>query len=507
MIKDRLSLEAVAFTTEALLALMADQGEPDQPRPGARRVVDLLERQGLRTGVMAGPEPARDETAERLARIGLGHLPLLQVIPDGGAPVVGLTHTRSAGEPAAPQRVPASQTLVVSGPTDPLPAGHASSFAGSVVARPDQPLAAPLHTWLAARLGAIDAATALTCPLDAVATRAAYERHASLTKPPGSLGRIEDLGIQLAGISGQVPPPPPRPATVAVFAGDHGVHAQGVSPWPQDVTGQMALNFLAGGAAINVLATQAQAEVVVVDVGMLDDVPPAPGLLRRKVARGTRDLTQGPAMTSDEARQAVEVGIDVAAGLVAQGFRCLLTGDMGIANTTPAAALIVALTHRRAGDATGRGSGLQAADVPRKASIVAEAAARARRAHGDDVLGILSEVGGLEHAALAGYILGGAALGVPVVIDGAIAASALLVASRLAPGLEGTVIAGHRSAEPGASVVLETLGLEPVVDLNLRLGEGTGAVLVLPLIEAAAAILGGMTTFDQAGVSAKGLRG
>lgn len=504
MINDRLPLEAAVFTAEALLAPPTDARAPDQPRPGARRVVELLARRGVHTAVIAGATHAAGEIADRLARARLGDLAVLQ---DDASPL----GTPLAPSPQTPtlalHRGPATRTLLVAGPTDPTSAWRASSVSDTLLAPHDQPLAAALLAWLTARLGAIDAATAMICPLDAVATHAATERHRSLTKPPGSLGRIEDLGIQLAGISGQVPPPPPRPATVAVFAGDHGVHAQGVSAWPQDVTSQMALNFLAGGAAINVMGAQAHAEVVVIDVGMLDDLPSAPGLLQRKVARGTRDLAQGPAMTRDETRQAVEVGIKVAADLVAQGVRCLLTGDMGIANTTPAAALIVALTARRADHVTGRGSGLPETEMPRKATIVAEAAARARRVHDDDVWGILSEIGGLEHAALAGYILGGAALGVPVLIDGVIAASALLVASRLAAGLEGTVIAGHRSAEPGAAVVLETLGLEPVVDLDLRLGEGTGAVLALPLVEAAVAVMAQMATFDQAGVSAKGLRG
>jgi nicotinate-nucleotide--dimethylbenzimidazole phosphoribosyltransferase len=345
-------------------------------------------------------------------------------------------------------------------------------------------------------------------PLDQRAVAGATERHLSLTKPPGSLGRLEALGIQLAGISGQVVPPVPRPATVAVFAADHGVHAQGVSPWPQEVTTQMVANFVAGGAAINVLARQAGADVVVVDVGVAADLPAAgvdggPRLLDRKIARGTADLATGPAMTVDQARAALDAGAEVAAELVAAGSRCLLTGDMGIANTTASAALVAALAGRKAADITGRGAGLSEAEVPHKAAIVAAAADRARSEHGDDALAVLAEVGGFEHAALAGFIVAGAALGVPVIVDGVIAAAALLVAARLVPGVEASTIAGHRSVEPGSTAVLEALGLDPVIDLDLRLGEGTGAALAFPLVEAAARVLGEMATFDQAGVSSK----
>jgi nicotinate-nucleotide--dimethylbenzimidazole phosphoribosyltransferase len=351
--------------------------------------------------------------------------------------------------------------------------------------------------------GAFEAAVQLVAPLDQGAVDAATARHLTLTKPPGSLGRIEALGVQLAGISGQAVPPLPRPAAVAVFAADHGVHAQGVSPWPQEVTTQMVANFVSGGAAINVLAGQAGIEVVVVDVGVAADLPPAGGLQDRKIARGTADLSAGPAMTVDQARAALDAGAEVAVELVAAGHRCLLTGDMGIANTTASTALIVALAGRPAAAVTGRGAGLAPDDVPHKVAVVEAAAARARESHGDDARAILAEVGGFEHAALAGFIVAGAALGVPVVIDGVIAAAALLVASRLAPGVEASAIAGHRSVEPGSAAVLETLGLAPVLDLDLRLGEGTGAALAHPLVEAAARILGEMATFDQAGVSAK----
>jgi nicotinate-nucleotide--dimethylbenzimidazole phosphoribosyltransferase len=387
-------------------------------------------------------------------------------------------------------------------PTDPQTTGDAGDRAPVVTGRTG-PLPVEVFDGLAARVGSFRAASLLQAPLDADAQRRAEQHQLRLTKPPGSLGRLEAVGAQLAGIAGAVPPPVPRPAVVAVFAGDHGVHAQGVSPWPQEVTAQMVGNFLAGGAAINVLARQAGARVVVVDVGVASDLPEAPDLLVRKVRAGTADLAAGPAMTIANARRALDVGAEIAARLVDGGARCLVTGDMGIANTTPAAALIAALTDHPAAAVTGRGTGIDDRRLKRKTALVGDAAARARRRHGADALAILAEVGGLEHAALAGFVAGAAALQVPVVIDGLIAASALLVASRLVPGIEHGVIAGHRSVEPGASVVLDELRLAPVIDLDLRLGEGTGAALALPLVEAAARVMAEMATFDEAGVTEK----
>jgi nicotinate-nucleotide--dimethylbenzimidazole phosphoribosyltransferase len=385
--------------------------------------------------------------------------------------------------------------------TGPAPAGDRDRTL--VVANSIGHLPLAVFDGLAARVGAFRAARLLQAPLDADAQRRAEEHHLRLTKPPGSLGWLEAVGAQLAGIAAAVPPPPPRPAVVAVFAGDHGVHAQGVSPWPQDVTAQMVGNFVAGGAAINVLARQAGADVMVVDVGVASALPEGSDLLVRKVRAATADLSLGPAMTTDEARQALDVGADVAARLVRQGARCLVTGDMGIANTTPAAALIAALTDRPASGVTGRGTGIDDDRLRRKTALVAAAADRAQARHGTDAFGILAEVGGLEHAALAGFVAGATALQVPVVVDGVISASALLVASRLVPGVEHGVIAGHRSVEPGASAVLGELGLRPMIDLDLRLGEGTGAALALPLVEAAARVLAEMATFDEAGVTEK----
>jgi nicotinate-nucleotide--dimethylbenzimidazole phosphoribosyltransferase len=339
-------------------------------------------------------------------------------------------------------------------------------------------------------------------PLDAAAVAAARERQGRLTKPPGSLGVLEDVSVQLAGLSGECPPPLPAPAAVAIFAGDHGVHAQGVTPWPQEVTAQMVANFAAGGAVINALATQSAAEVVVIDVGVAASLGDVPGVLSRNVRHGTRDLAVEAALTRDEVNAAVEVGIDVAQLLVDRGFRCLLTGDMGIANTTPSAALIAAFTGAAPEAVTGRGTGIDDAMWQHKMDVVARALAL-HAPDADDPLGVLAAVGGLEHAALAGFLLGTAAARVPVILDGVIACSAALAARALAPDSTAAMIAGHRSVEPGASVALDALGLAPLVDLDLRLGEGSGAALALPIVQGAARVLRDVATFDSAGVTEK----
>jgi nicotinate-nucleotide--dimethylbenzimidazole phosphoribosyltransferase len=339
-------------------------------------------------------------------------------------------------------------------------------------------------------------------PPDAAAVAAARERQEMLTKPSGSLGFLEDLSVQLAGIAGQCPPPLPGPAAVAVFAADHGVHAQGVSPWPQEVTAQMVANFLARGAVVNAIAAQAGAEVCVVDVGVAAALPAAPGLLPRKVRPGTADMTAGPAMRRDEALRAVEAGIETARDLVAGGHRCLVTGDMGIANTTASAALIAVFTGADPAQVTGRGTGIDDETWARKVGAVRRALAR-NDPDPADPLGTLAAVGGLEHAALAGFILGGAAHRVPVVLDGVIACAAALAARALAPDVTGCLIAGHRSTEPGARRALDALGLRPLLDLGMRLGEGSGAALALPVVQAAARVLRDVATFDSAGVSAE----
>jgi nicotinate-nucleotide--dimethylbenzimidazole phosphoribosyltransferase len=344
-----------------------------------------------------------------------------------------------------------------------------------------------------------EAAAAVRSP-DAAAAAAARQRHDRLTKPAGSLGRLEDAGIRLAGIAGACPPPVPEPAVVAVFAGDHGVLAEGVSPWPQEVTAQMVANFCAGGAAVNVLAGHVGADVVVVDVGVAGDLPVHPRLRSAKVRAGTANLATGPAMTESEARQALDVGAQLAAELAAGGTRCLLTGDMGIGNTTPSAALIAALTGRAASEVTGRGTGIDDDRWALKVRVVETAVDRMRGT--TDPVGILAALGGLEIAALAGFVIGGAAARLPVLLDGVIAGAGALVATALVPACGGYLFAGHRSTEPGAIAVLEQLQLEPLIDLDLRLGEGTGACLALPVLQGAAKILRDMATFESAGVTA-----
>jgi nicotinate-nucleotide--dimethylbenzimidazole phosphoribosyltransferase len=315
-----------------------------------------------------------------------------------------------------------------------------------------------------------------------------------LATPPGALGGLGDLAVELAGVAGRCPPPVPEPAVVAVFAGDHGVVAQGVTPWPSEVTASMVATMCAGRAAVNALARQVGAEVVVVDVGVAGDLPPHPSLRDRKVARGTRDLSTGPAMTAAEADAALAVGAEVAGELVAGGARLLVTGDMGIGNTTPSAAVIAALTGRPAVACTGRGTGIDDATLGRKTAVVEAAAARVAGAPPDQVL---AEVGGLEIAALAGFVTAGVEARVPVVVDGVITLAAVLVAEARTPGTVAGCIAGHRSPEPGAAVALEHLGLGPLLDLDLRLGEGSGACLAVPVVQAAARLLREVATLDD----------
>jgi nicotinate-nucleotide--dimethylbenzimidazole phosphoribosyltransferase len=343
---------------------------------------------------------------------------------------------------------------------------------------------------------------AAIAPPDEAAMTAARERQDRMTKPRGSLGVLEEVSVRLAGLAGSCPAPLPEPACVAVFAADHGVHAQGVSPWPQEVTAQMVANFLAGGAVVNAFAAQVGAEVTVVDVGVAAALDPVPGLLPRKIAPGTADFTEGPAMTREQATAALTAGLEVARDLVAAGNRCLVTGDMGIANTTASAALVCAFTGADPAQATGRGTGIDAATYARKVEVVRRGLARHRPDPADPV-GVLAAFGGFEHAALAGFILGAAALRVPVILDGVISGAAALAACALAPEVTSACFAGHLSVEPGHAIALARLGLSPLVDLGLRLGEGTGALLALPLVQSAARALRDVATFDSAGVAEK----
>ncbi|MEU0991826.1 nicotinate-nucleotide--dimethylbenzimidazole phosphoribosyltransferase [Streptomyces sp. NPDC005953] len=339
-------------------------------------------------------------------------------------------------------------------------------------------------------------------PLDAKALGEAWERQKRMTKPAGALGMLEIISAQLSGLSRMCPPPIPEPAAVAVFAGDHGVHAQGVTAWPQEVTAQMVANFLGGGAVCNAFANQVGAEVCVIDVGVVSELPTTPGLLPRKVRAGTADFTAGPAMTRDEVLAAIEVGIETARDLVAAGNKALLTGEMGIANTTVSAALICVYTGLDPAEITGRGTGINDEMHARKVDVVR----RALELHAPDPadpIGVLAAVGGLEHAALVGLILGGASLRTPVLLDGVSAGAAALLARAIAPEALAACIAGHRSAEPGHVAALNKLGLRPLVDLDLRLGEGTGALLALPVVQSAARAMHEVATFDTAGVTEK----
>ncbi|MFE7107085.1 nicotinate-nucleotide--dimethylbenzimidazole phosphoribosyltransferase [Streptomyces sp. NPDC057575] len=339
-------------------------------------------------------------------------------------------------------------------------------------------------------------------PLDAKALGEAWERQKRMTKPAGALGMLEIISAQLSGLSRLCPPPIPEPAAVAIFAGDHGVHAQGVTAWPQEVTGQMVANFLGGGAVCNAFAAQVGAEVCVVDVGVAMELPATPGLLPRKVRAGTADFTTGPALTREEVLAAIEVGIETARDLVAAGNKGLLTGEMGIANTTASAALICVYTGMDPAEVTGRGTGINDEMHARKVDVVRRAL-ELHQPDPADPIGVLAAVGGLEHAAMAGFLLGGASLRTPVILDGVSAGAAALVARAIAPEALAACIAGHRSAEPGHVAALNKLGLRPLVDLDLRLGEGTGALLALPIVQSAARAMHEVATFDSAGVTEK----
>lgn len=349
----------------------------------------------------------------------------------------------------------------------------------------------PLRPEIAATIAAI-------APLDAAAMAAARARQEQLTKPAGSLGRLETLTIQIAGITGQEQPTLGEKAIV-VMAGDHGVTAEGVSAYPAEVTPQMVLNFLRGGAAINALAGVVGARVVVVDIGVAGELA-HPALLARKIASGTANMAQGPAMTRAQAEQAIAVGIAVVATLADDGAQIVATGEMGIGNTTAASAITAVLTGSPPDVVTGRGTGIDDAQLVHKIAVI-ERALAVNSPNPDDALDTLAKVGGLEIAGLAGVILGAAARRMPVVLDGFIAGSAALVAEKLCPAVRDYLIAGHLSVERGHRVLLNALGLTPLLNLDLRLGEGTGAALALGIIEAALAAHRQMATFAEAGVS------
>ncbi len=338
-------------------------------------------------------------------------------------------------------------------------------------------------------------------PLDREAMAEAGARQAQLTKPQGSLGRLEELCVQLAGIQGK-PVPEIRHKAIVTMAGDHGVVAEGVSLWPQEVTAQMVYNFLGGGAAINVLARQVGARIIVVDMGVAADLAPDAKLLSRKVAHGTRNIAQGPAMTREQAKRAVGAGIEIVAAELARGLDIVGTGDMGIGNTTPSSAICAVMTGRPVAEVTGRGTGVSGQQLVHKREVVEKALA-VNRPDPREPLDVLAKVGGFEIGGLVGVMLAAAAYRIPVVIDGFISGAAALIATALSPGLKDFLIAGHVSAEAGHRALLGHLGLKPLLDLEMRLGEGTGAALGIFLAEAAARVLGEMPTFAEAGVSEK----
>jgi nicotinate-nucleotide--dimethylbenzimidazole phosphoribosyltransferase len=336
-------------------------------------------------------------------------------------------------------------------------------------------------------------------PLDSSAMAAAQSRQNSLTKPHGSLGRLEELSIQLAGIKGTASPKLEH-KSIIVMAADHGVAAETVSLYPQEVTRQMVINFLKGGAAINVLAGQIGARVIVVDMGVKGGFQPLPGLLCKMIDFGTQNMTQGPAMTRQQAIDTIEAGIQAVEAEMAKRVDIIGTGDMGIGNTTASSAVFAAISGKQPKKITGRGTGVGDRQLAHKIKVI-ERALSINKPNPKDPLDVLAKVGGFEIGGLVGVILAGAAYRIPVVIDGFISGAAALIAVGLSPQVKDYLIAAHLSAEAGHELLLQFLGLRPLLNLNMRLGEGTGAVIGIFLADAAARTLSQMATFAQAGVS------
>jgi nicotinate-nucleotide--dimethylbenzimidazole phosphoribosyltransferase len=347
----------------------------------------------------------------------------------------------------------------------------------------------------------LEAAIAAAAAADAAAAAAARRALDGKTKPRGSLGRLEELACRIAGIRASAAPSRLEPAVV-VAAADHGVAVEGVSAYPQEVTAQMLGTFAGGGAAVCVLARQAGARLIVVDVGVREPID-HPAVLDRRIRAGTANIAREPAMTRGEAEEALAAGIELADGLVDDGVGVIALGEMGIANTTAASALTAVLLDADPAAVCGRGTGIDDQRLSHKIAVVRRALGRTP-VDPTDPVGAIAAVGGLEIAALAGVTLGAGARRTPVLVDGFITAAAALAATRLCPSCGDALIAAHRSPEPGHGAILAALGLEPLLDLRLRLGEGTGATLALPLIAAALAVLSEMATFDEAGVTDAG---
>jgi len=350
-------------------------------------------------------------------------------------------------------------------------------------------------------MGKINQIIANIKPLDERAMAGARIRQDNLTKPQGSLGQLESLSIQVSGIKGE---PRPRIIHKVIFtlAGDHGVTRSGVSAYPSDVTPQMVYNFLHGGAAINVLAKHIGARVIVADLGVASTLEPSPVLKDKKVAMGTQNMAERPAMSREEAIRSIETGMELVEEELAKGMDILGTGDMGIGNTTPSSAITAALTGADIVTVTGKGTGLDEGGRNRKVKVI-EKALKINRPDREDPIDVLSKVGGFEIGGIVGLILAGARYRIPVVIDGFISGAAALIAASLSPQVKPYLIASHQSAEPGHIRILEHLGLMPLLNLNMRLGEGTGAALGIFLVEASLKILNEMATFAEAGVSEK----
>ncbi len=336
---------------------------------------------------------------------------------------------------------------------------------------------------------------------DGAAAARARERQLHLTKPPGSLGMLEDISVRIAAMTGETGPDLSR-RTLVVAAADHGVAVEGVSAYPQEVTVQMVRNFLSGGAAINVFSQHGSIDVIVVDAGVAADVgvPPAPGWVVHKIGPGTRNIRKEQAMTRKQAVEAAELGIETTRAAISAGAGLIGTGDMGIANTTSAAAVAAVLTGRSPTEIAGRGTGIPESRLAHKIAVIEDSIAL-HAPDPADGLAVLAALGGFEIGCLAGVIIAAAAQRVPVVVDGFISTAAALVAARIAPRASSFMIAGHLSAESGHAVMLDELGLEPLLRLGMRLGEGTGAALAMHLVEAASLLVARMATFEQAGVA------
>jgi len=338
-------------------------------------------------------------------------------------------------------------------------------------------------------------------PLDEKTMGKARLRQDHLTKPRGSLGRLEELSVKIAGITGRVMPRIEQKAIVTM-AGDHGVTAEGVSAYPQEVTGQMVYNFLRGGAGINVLAQHIGARVVVVDMGVAADLEPHPLLVSKKIAFGTRNMAKEPAMSRQQALRAIEAGIEVINEEVAKGLDIVGVGDMGIGNTTPSSAICAVITGEPVAKVTGRGTGIGDEQLASKVKVI-ETALALNRPDPKDAIDVLAKVGGFEIGGIVGVILGAVAQQIPVVVDGFIAGAAALIATRLCSKVRDYLIAAHVSAEIGHRIMLDYLRLKPLLNLEMRLGEGTGAALAISIVEAAAKTLAEMATFADAGISEK----